>query len=74
MKIARILIVDDEPLIRQTLAAVLDDEGYQTHSVKKKPGHAAAGDPRYAYALILNKTTNKTTGRGLWAGRPGAAG
>jgi len=33
MKIARILIVDDEPLIRQSLAGVLDDEGYQTHSV-----------------------------------------
>jgi two-component system nitrogen regulation response regulator NtrX len=33
MKIARILIVDDEPLIRQSLAGVLDDEGYQTNAV-----------------------------------------
>ncbi|HEY6391066.1 MAG TPA: sigma-54 dependent transcriptional regulator [Bryobacteraceae bacterium] len=33
MKIARILIVDDEPLIRQSLAGVLDDEGYHTHAV-----------------------------------------
>ena len=33
MKIARILIVDDEPGIRQSLAGVLDDEGYQTHAV-----------------------------------------
>ncbi len=33
MKFARILIVDDEPLIRQSLAGVLDDEGYQTHAV-----------------------------------------
>jgi CheY-like chemotaxis protein len=33
MKIALILIGDDEPLIRQSLAGVLDDEGYQTHSV-----------------------------------------
>ena len=27
MKPARILIVDDEPLIRQSLAGVLEDEG-----------------------------------------------
>ena len=33
MKTARILIVDDEPLIRQTLAGVLEDEGYQTNTV-----------------------------------------
>jgi len=33
VKAARILIVDDEPLIRQSLAGVLEDEGYQTHSV-----------------------------------------
>ena len=33
MKIARILIVDDEPGIRQSLAGVLEDEGYQTHAV-----------------------------------------
>lgn len=30
MKRARILIVDDEPLIRQSLSGVLEDEGYQT--------------------------------------------
>jgi two-component system nitrogen regulation response regulator NtrX len=52
MKIARILIVDDEPLIRQSLAGVLDDEGYQTHSVAtgeeccEELGHAA-------YDLVL---------------------
>ena len=33
MKPPRILIVDDEPLIRQSLAGVLQDEGYQTHAV-----------------------------------------
>ena len=33
MKPARILIVDDEPLIRQSLAGVLEDEEYQTHAV-----------------------------------------
>ena len=33
MKPARILIVDDEPLIRQSLSGVLEDEGYQTHAV-----------------------------------------
>jgi hypothetical protein len=33
VKPAHILIVDDEPLIRQSLAGVLEDEGYQTHAV-----------------------------------------
>ncbi|HLK19569.1 MAG TPA: sigma-54 dependent transcriptional regulator [Bryobacteraceae bacterium] len=33
MKIGRILIVDDEPGIRQSLAGVLEDEAYQTHAV-----------------------------------------
>ena len=34
MKPANILIVDDEPLIRQSLAGVLQDEGYATHAVE----------------------------------------
>ena len=52
MKTARILIVDDEPLIRQSLAGVLEDEGYQTNSV-------ASGEEcceelrREAYDLVL---------------------
>jgi two-component system nitrogen regulation response regulator NtrX len=33
MKSSRILIVDDEPGIRQSLAAVLDDEGFRVDSV-----------------------------------------
>jgi two-component system nitrogen regulation response regulator NtrX len=33
VKTSRILIVDDEPLIRQSLAGVLEDEGYETHAV-----------------------------------------
>jgi two-component system, NtrC family, nitrogen regulation response regulator NtrX len=33
VKTARILVVDDEPLIRQSLAGVLEDEGYLTHAV-----------------------------------------
>ena len=33
MKTSRILIVDDEPGIRQSLGAVLDDEGFQVESV-----------------------------------------
>jgi len=33
LKPSRILIVDDEPSIRQSLAGVLEDEGYQTHAV-----------------------------------------
>ena len=52
MKTARVLIVDDEPLIRQSLAGVLEDEGYQTNSV-------ATGEDcceelrREAYDLVL---------------------
>ena len=34
MKHPRILIVDDEPLIRQSLAGVLEDEGYQAKAVE----------------------------------------
>lgn len=33
MKAARILVVDDEPLICQSLCGVLEDEGYRAHSV-----------------------------------------
>jgi two-component system nitrogen regulation response regulator NtrX len=33
VKQSRILIVDDEPLIRQSLSGVLEDEGYATNSV-----------------------------------------
>ncbi|HTQ53064.1 MAG TPA: sigma-54 dependent transcriptional regulator [Bryobacteraceae bacterium] len=33
MKPARILIVDDEPDIRRSLAGVLEDEGYEAHAV-----------------------------------------
>jgi two-component system nitrogen regulation response regulator NtrX len=34
MKPPQILIVDDEPLIRQSLAGVLEDDGYQTLAVE----------------------------------------
>ena len=34
MKPTQILIVDDEPLIRQSLSGVLEDEGYQTQCVE----------------------------------------
>ena len=33
MKHVRVLIVDDEPPIRQSLAGVLEDEGYTVHAV-----------------------------------------
>ncbi len=34
MKCPRVLVVDDEPAIRQSLCGVLEDEGYQTHAVE----------------------------------------
>ena len=34
MKKVRILVVDDEPGIRQSLCGVLEDEGYLAHSVE----------------------------------------
>lgn len=52
MKAARILIVDDEPLIRQSLSGVLEDEGYQTHAVET--GEACCEELRHtAYDLVL---------------------
>ena len=67
MKPARILIVDDEPLIRQSLAGVLEDEGYQTHAVAT--GEECCDEiDRAAYDLVLLD---------VWLarhGRPGDAG
>jgi len=52
MKPTRILIVDDEPLIRQSLAGVLEDEGYQTHSVES--GESALEElARQHYDVVL---------------------
>ena len=52
MKAARILIVDDEPLIRQSLSGVLQDEGYQTHAVET--GEECCEELRHtAYDLVL---------------------
>ncbi len=52
MKAARILIVDDEPLIRQSLSGVLEDEGYQTHAVES--GEQCCEELRHtAYDLVL---------------------
>jgi two-component system nitrogen regulation response regulator NtrX len=52
LKAARILIVDDEPLIRQSLAGVLEDEGYQTHAVGS--GEECCEELRHtAYDLVL---------------------
>ena len=52
MKPARILIVDDEPLIRQSLAGVLEDEGYQTDAVATGE-ECLAELTRNAYDLVL---------------------
>jgi two-component system, NtrC family, nitrogen regulation response regulator NtrX len=52
LKAARILIVDDEPLIRQSLSGVLEDEGYQTHAVES--GEECCEELRHtAYDLVL---------------------
>jgi two-component system, NtrC family, nitrogen regulation response regulator NtrX len=48
----RVLIVDDEPLIRQTLGGVLEDEGYEAHSVGT--GEECIQElGRFAYDLVL---------------------
>jgi two-component system nitrogen regulation response regulator NtrX len=52
LKRARVLIVDDEPAIRQTLAAVLEDEGY--HVTTLADGEECLADlGRHAYDLVL---------------------
>ena len=52
MKKTRILIVDDEPLIRQSLSGVLQDEGYQTNAVES--GEACCEElARNSYDLVL---------------------
>jgi two-component system nitrogen regulation response regulator NtrX len=52
MKQPRILIVDDEPLIRQSLSGVLEDEGYFTHAVES--GEDCLEEiGRAAYDLVL---------------------
>ena len=52
MKKTRILIVDDEPLIRQSLCGVLQDEGYQTNAVES--GEACCEElARNSYDLVL---------------------
>ncbi|MCP5114599.1 MAG: response regulator, partial [bacterium] len=52
MRKPRILIVDDEPLIRQSLKGVLEDEGYQTTEVES--GEACLMElGRNRYDLVL---------------------
>jgi two-component system, NtrC family, nitrogen regulation response regulator NtrX len=52
MRRSRILVVDDEPGIRQSLCGVLDDEGYQAVSVES--GEACLAElARNSYDLVL---------------------
>ncbi|MGE5645343.1 MAG: sigma-54-dependent transcriptional regulator [Acidobacteriota bacterium] len=52
MKRFRILVVDDEPAIRQSLCGVLDDEGYQADSAAS--GEACLEElARQSYDLVL---------------------
>src|ERR1039457_5832802 len=52
MKKPRVLIVDDEPLIRQTLSGVLDDEGY--HATAVESGEECCRElQRASYELVL---------------------
>ena len=52
MKAARILIVDDEPLIRQSLSGVLEDEGY--HATAVETGEECCHElERANYELVL---------------------
>lgn len=52
MKTVRILVVDDEPAIRQSLCGVLDDEGYAAHAVES--GEASLEElAREAYDVVF---------------------
>src|SRR5256884_7293787 len=52
MKGVRVLVVDDEPGIRQSLGGVLEDEGYLVRSVES--GEACLDDlGRQSYELVL---------------------
>ncbi len=52
MKGVRVLVVDDEPGIRQSLGGVLEDEGYLIHSVES--GEACIEElGRQSYELVL---------------------
>lgn len=52
MKRSRILVVDDEPGIRESLCGVLDDEGYETHALGS--GEECMQElARSAYGLVL---------------------
>src|SRR5260370_20819051 len=52
MKGVRVLVVDDEPGIRQSLGGVLEDEGYAVHSVES--GEACLAElGLHGYELVL---------------------
>lgn len=52
MRRRRVLIVDDEPLIRQSLGGVLEDDGYQALAVES--GEACLEElGRHAYDLVM---------------------
>jgi two-component system nitrogen regulation response regulator NtrX len=52
MKKSRILIVDDEPAIRRSLAGVLEDEGYETASVASAE-ECLEEVPRQPYDVVM---------------------
>src|SRR5579885_157867 len=52
MKQRKILVVDDEPAIRQSLSGVLEDEGYAVSSVEAGEGCLAAL-PGAGFELVL---------------------
>ncbi|MGE5489596.1 MAG: sigma-54-dependent transcriptional regulator [bacterium] len=53
MKRSHVLVIDDEPGIRQSLSGVLEDEGYVAHAVESgEEGLAALGRQEYDVALL----------------------
>ncbi len=54
MKPARVLVVDDEPLIRQSLAGVLEDEGYQVNAAVSGEAALAALEDGPADVALLD--------------------
>ena len=58
MRQTRILVVDDEPAIRQSLCGVLEDEGFATHSVES--GEACLEEVRRGGYDVVSRSCGRS--------------